>query len=433
MRIGIVGKPNVGKSTFFAAATATNVEIANYPFCTIEPNVGIAFIPAPNPCPCQELRSKKESEGRLDVEDPNSRKGSICYPRTGSCEMNIRLVPTTLVDVAGLVPGAHEGKGRGNEFLNDLAQCDALIQVVDIAGTTDIEGNPIGNDTDLATAISSAIEEHNFLLEELDAWIAGIIVDGWSRGARRVQAEGESGLLSYLSDRLTGIGGKPKDVSQAMNKFSQQSKNLPQYWDWEQRELITFASYLRREMFPVFVAANKADLVTEEYWVDLKNKVKSEGGLLIPTSADSELALRRASKTRLIDYQLGNSSFSITNEGESKLSAAQKKGLQTLNSRLNEMQSTGVTELLIRVVFDLLGQMVVYPVQDELHGIDGDQKILPDALIVPIGTNAKEMAFAVHTDLGNGFIRATDARTGRTIGSEHELSDNDVIKIHAKQ
>ena len=433
MRIGIVGKPNVGKSTFFAAATATNVDIANYPFCTIEPNVGIAFIPSPATCPCKELRDKKESEGRLDVKDLESRNGSICNPRTGSCENNVRLVPTTLVDVAGLVPGAHEGKGRGNEFLNDLAQCDALIQVVDIAGTTDIEGNPIGEETNLEIAKSSVMQEHQFLLEEIDAWISGIIVDGWSRGARRVQAEGEAGLQNYLSDRLTGIGGKSKHVSQAMAKFLQESKDLPQYWDWDNSELNKFSSFLRREMFPIFVAANKADLVTKEYWIDLKNSVESEGGLLIPTSADSELALRRAAKNKLIDYQLGNSTFTITEEGNTKLSNAQKKGLQTLNNRLNEMNSTGVTELLTKVVFELLEQMVVFPVQDETHWIDGDGKILPDALIVAEGTNAKELAFAVHTDLGQGFIRAMDARSGRTIGSEYELSNNDVIKIHAKQ
>ena len=433
MRIGIVGKPNVGKSTFFAAATATNVDIANYPFCTIEPNVGIAFIPSPTICPCKELRDKKESDGRLGIDGLETRKGSICDPRTGSCENYVRLVPTTLVDVAGLVPGAHEGKGRGNEFLNDLAQCDALIQVVDIAGTTDIEGNPIGEEADITITKSSVMEEHEFLLEELDAWISGIIVDGWSRGARRVQAEGESGLQNYISDRLTGIGGKPKHVSKAMAKFLQKNKDLPQYWDWDKVELNNFSSFLRREMFPVFVAANKADLVNEEYWSELKNKVESEGGLLIPTSADSELALRRASKKKLIDYELGASKFTITAEGDAMLSDVQKKGLQTLNNRLTEMNSTGVTELLIKVVFELLEKIVVYPVQDETHWIDGDGKILPDALIVSEGTNAKEMAFTVHTDLGHGFIRAVDARTGRTIGSEYELSNNDVIKIHAKQ
>ena len=144
MRIGLVGKPNVGKSTYFSAATLAKVDIANYPFCTIEANVGVAFIAAPQPCPCKDLRERLEADGRLEpVSDDDPRRGSICEPRTGSCIGYVRLVPTFLVDVAGLVPGAADGRGRGNAFLSDLANCDALIQVVDAAGLTDIEGNPI--------------------------------------------------------------------------------------------------------------------------------------------------------------------------------------------------------------------------------------------------------------------------------------------------
>ena len=144
MKIGLVGKPNVGKSTFFSSATLAKVDIANYPFCTIEPNVGVAFIAARLDCPCKELRQKLEADGRLSpIEENDPRKGSICQPRTGSCIGFKRLVPCYLVDVAGLVPGASEGKGRGNAFLADLSNCDALIQVVDAAASTDIEGNPV--------------------------------------------------------------------------------------------------------------------------------------------------------------------------------------------------------------------------------------------------------------------------------------------------
>jgi len=141
VRIGLVGKPNVGKSTFFSAATLAQVDIANYPFCTIDPNVGVAFVEARLPCPCQGLREKLQEEGRLEpASEDDPRKGSLCEPRTGSCIGHRRSVPVALVDVAGLVPGASEGRGRGNAFLADLANCDVLIQVVDAAGSTDIEG-----------------------------------------------------------------------------------------------------------------------------------------------------------------------------------------------------------------------------------------------------------------------------------------------------
>ena len=118
MRIGLVGKPNVGKSTAFSALTATPVDIADYPFTTIDPNVGIAWIPTPEPCRCKELVHRLGE--RIEVKE-EPRAGSICQPRTGSCYNHRRLVPVTLVDVAGLVPGAHEGRGRGNQFLSDLS------------------------------------------------------------------------------------------------------------------------------------------------------------------------------------------------------------------------------------------------------------------------------------------------------------------------
>ena len=179
MRIGLVGKPNVGKSTSFSALTETPVEIANYPFTTIDPNVGVAWLPIRDPCACFELRQKREREGRLEsVADQDPRKGSICTPNSGGCTGYTRLVPVTMIDVAGLVPGAHKGRGRGNQFLSDLARCDALIQVIDASGSTDIEGNPVGSGG------SNPIQEYEFLTEELDAWISGILSNGWERGTR---------------------------------------------------------------------------------------------------------------------------------------------------------------------------------------------------------------------------------------------------------
>ena len=103
------------------------------------------------------------------------------------------VMPVALVDVAGLVPGAQKD-ARATPSA-DLAGCDALIQVVDGAAATDVEGNPISPATDPATAAASIAHEVTFLTTELEQWIASVLSDGWSRGVRRVQAEGERGLL----------------------------------------------------------------------------------------------------------------------------------------------------------------------------------------------------------------------------------------------
>jgi len=423
MRIGLVGKPNVGKSTTFAALTETAVEIANYPFTTIDANVGVTYIATNSPCACKELRGKIESGGR-EVDSDSSRGGSICEPRTGACNDFSRLVPVTLVDVAGLVPGAHQGRGRGNQFLSDLASCDALIQVVDASGGTDIEGNPIGSGG------SSPEEEYNFLVEELAAWIDGIIANGWDKAIRRIQTEGELGLVNFLHDQLTGIGASHNDVLFSIDSFRRENSDLPTINVWAAGERRLLSDIIRRQIFPLFIAANKSDIADEGLYSSLKNVVESSGGLFVPCSAESELALRRASKAGAIIYTPGEIQFEVNSDAS--LNDAQKKGLSELSDRLQRLGGTGLNDLLTQVVYRRLERIVAFPVQDETHWTDGDGRVLPDALLVPTGTTAKGLAYAVHTDLGDGFIRASDARTGRIVGAEHELEDGAIIKIHAK-
>ncbi|MHB9002809.1 MAG: GTPase, partial [Coriobacteriia bacterium] len=102
LSIGIVGLPNVGKSTLFTALTRKTGVAANYPFATIEPNVGIVPVP----------------DARLD------RLAEIARPE--------RIMPATVefVDIAGLVKGANEGEGLGNQFLANIRETDAICEVV---------------------------------------------------------------------------------------------------------------------------------------------------------------------------------------------------------------------------------------------------------------------------------------------------------------
>ena len=423
MRIGLVGKPNVGKSTYFSAATLAKVDIANYPFCTIEANVGVAFIAAPQPCPCKDLRARLEEDGRLEpISEDDPRKGSICEPRTGSCVGFVRLVPTFLVDVAGLVPGAADGRGRGNAFLSDLANCDALIQVVDAAGLTDIEGNPIAALDDVESSLK---EETSFLTEELDSWIYGILDDGWSRGSRRVQAEGDKGLTTFLHDRFTGLGATLPHILQALDEFRTQWGDLDTPWMWSEEKVRSLSCQIRRQLFPIHIAANKADSAKGTPWQAI-----TANGIVQPTMADMELALRRADSGGMISYSPGKESFEIVDQ--TKLNPAQINALSSMKEKLAEAGGTGVAELLSGVLFNALDHIVVYPVADENAWKDGEGRVLPDAFVVPNNIEAKELAYKVHSDLGDGFIRAVDGRTRRIVGADHECGDSDVIKIHAK-
>ena len=427
MRIGLVGKPNVGKSTMFSALTESLVEIANYPFTTIDPNVGVAWLPLPDSCACKELRAKKEGAGRLDATSPDDpRLGSICVPNTGRCSNHTRLVPVTLIDVAGLVPGAHEGRGRGNQFLSDLARCDALIQVIDVSGSTDMEGNPVGSGG------SAPIEEHQFLLEEIDCWIIGILDAGWHRGTRRVQAEGDKALSNYILEQLTGIGARERHVTQAISEVISKHPEAGPPWEWKSEHLSTLASSIRNDLFPISIAANKADRAVEGSLEGLSMMVNEAGGSLVLTSAEAELALRRASIAGLISNNPGESFFEITEKGKTDLTEKQEKALKSIAQSLEEWQGGGLIGLLSGVVFGKLSRRVAYPVQDETHWTDGDGNVLPDALLISEGTTAKGLAYEVHSDLGDGFIRAVDARSSRVIGADYEVQDGDIISIYSK-
>jgi len=395
MELGVVGKPNVGKSTFFAAATLAPAQIASYPFTTIEPNRGIAYVR--HPCPHTEL-------------------GVPCKPNNAPCQDGTRLIPVELLDVAGLVPKAHEGRGLGNKFLDDLRQASALVHVVDASGGTDFEGNavPVGS--------HDPLEDVRFLEDELAYWIAGILARNWEKEARRADLE-EIPPEKVLHDRLTGLGFTEAQIHLALRDTPLDGKMAR----WSHEDLVRLGHSLRRRGKPLLLAANKADLASED---QLKALSGAEGYRVSPTCAEYELALRRAAAAGLIAYEPGSSSFRILDA--SRLTAAQSKALEKIRLFLEARGSTGVQACVEEAVYKLLDLVVVFPVEDETHWTDKKGNVLPDAFLVPRGSTAVDVAFKVHTELGTHFIRAIDGRTKMVVGRDHPIRDGDVIKIVAK-
>ena len=393
MLIGVVGKANVGKSTFFKAATLAEVEIANYPFTTIKPNRGTGFVKVD--CVDKEFNVK-------------------CSPRFGYCLNGKRFVPVELLDVAGLVPGAYEGKGMGNQFLDDLNQADALIHIIDVSGSTNEKGESV------QTLSYDPVNDIKFLEHELNMWYLRLIEKGWDKFARTVNQE-KTELHKAVAKQLNSLRVTENLVEEVIEKL----KLDLDITRWDKDTLSKLAIELRRETKPMIIACNKIDVEgANENFVKLKENFPDE--IFVPCSSESELALREAAKHNLIDYISGENDFKIKNE---QLNEKQKKALEFIKSNvLEKYHTTGVQDVLDKAVFSLLKHIAVFPVANSKL-TDKDNNVLPDCFLVPENITALDFAFKVHTDIGNNFIKAIDLKTKNVVGKEHNLKNRDVIEI----
>lgn len=394
MLIGLVGKPSSGKSTFFKAATLAEVEIASYPFTTIKANHGVGYVRVD--CPDKDF----------DVQ---------CEPNHGFCLNNQRFVPVELLDVAGLVPGAHKGKGLGNQFLDDLRQADLFIHIVDVSGTTDSEGKPAKQHD-----VSKDIE---FLEQELDKWFYNILLKAWKGFARKAEQQDVS-FAEAVEKQFSGLKVTQDQVKAVLSRLGFKEKPS----SWKDEQLFEFASKLRKESKPMIIAANKIDMEKSKANYE-KLKTKFPELIIIPCSSDSELALREAAKADLIKYIPGDTHF----EGIGKLNSKQKDALNSIKNRvLDDFGNTGVQKILNEAVFDLLGYICVYPVENTNKLSDSKGKILPDCFLMPPRSTALDFAYHLHTDFGKNFIKAMDARTKKVLGKAYSLKNGDVLEIVTK-
>jgi len=391
--LGVVGKPNTGKSTFFSAATLATAEIANYPFTTIKPNRGLGYVSSP----CVHVD--------FNVQD---------NPNNSLCLDGVRRAPVELSDIAGIVPGAWEGRGLGNQFLDEIRRADALIHIVDASGGTDCEGRSC------KPGEHDPVEDVQFLEREITMWMASILKKDWAKVSRTAETE-KKGIYGPLEERLAGLGIKRNHIFDAVHKAG---LNADKPTTWSEDDFLKFVDTLRRISKPMLIVANKMDLPTSE---DNIKRLKELDYFVIPSSAEAELALRRAAEKKLIEYRPGDPDFKILQSD--KLSAGQIKALEVIREQITKHGSTGVQEAINTAYFKLLNMITVYPVEDVEHLTNHNGQVLPDVYLVPQGTTAHQFAYIIHTELGESFLYAINAKDKRRIGEDTMLKDREVISI----
>jgi ribosome-binding ATPase len=385
MLVGIVGAPNKGKSTLFSALTMIDVQVADYPFTTIKPNVGTTFVT--KECVEKELSTK-------------------CKPRNSSCIKGTRMIPVEIIDVAGLVEGAHEGKGMGNQFLNDIGMADALILVVDASGKTDPNGNPCDK--------CNPEDDVKVIMNEISEWLAGII----KKHANEL-SKAKNGV-EELHNILTGLKISKESIEKSLHECNFIVSNI----SLSDSNIKKFAETLIKNAKPVLIAANKSDKTgAEQNIIKLKSKFGENN--VIACSAAVELALRKAEKQGIIEYNAEKNSVTIIKKD---INSMQEDALKYMSNFAKE-HGTGVQQIVNKIYFELLGNIVVYPVEDENKYTDHFGNVLPDAILIKKGATTFDLANAIHTELANSMLYAVDARTKKRLAKEYELKDNDVVKI----
>ena len=385
--LALAGKPNAGKSTFYTAATRADVDVANYPFTTIDANRGVATVRTD--CPCLELEER-------------------CG--TDRCHDGVRYVPIELYDVAGLVPGAHEGRGLGNQFLDELTNADAILNVLDASGSTDEEGEPV------EPGSHDPVEDVEFIEAEMNQWLTGIIDRNWESVERKSRSP-DFDINDALTDLLTGFGATTADVASCLRDIEYPDDPI----QWEDADKEALAAAVRAQTKPIILVANKVDIADDETLARLQEAAE----IVIPATADGELALRRAVEAGVVDYDPGDDDFEIIGD----ISDEQAAGLEQIRDVMAEHGGTGVQTALNAAVFDLLDHITAFPVENETKWVDGQGNVLPDAFLLPEGSTPTDLAAKIHSDIAEGYLHAVNGKTNRRISDSYELEDGDVIKI----
>ncbi|MHA2010597.1 MAG: YchF-related putative GTPase [Promethearchaeota archaeon] len=395
--IGIVGKPSSGKTTFLNAACLTNAKVSELPFTTIEPNKGIAYVKTN--CVCRELNVR------------DNPKNSICID-------GFRFIPINMLDVAGLVPDAHKGKGLGNKFLTDLVQADVLLHIVDISGSLDKSGNVI------SMGKNDPFDDILFLENEINLWFKKIIErEDWSKFTKGIATEKKK-IVEALYERVSGMKITRNNIIKSLKEVNLEGKSPP---TWTDIDILNFSKVLRKTSKPILIVANKIDRE-----ISLKNLQKlknSYNGSIIPCSALAEHFLRKYDKKMIIKYIPGSSDFEITKKPD--LTSKELEMLIKIKEKILEpFGETGIQKVLNFASSNIGNHICIYPVSDVNTFSDNKENILPDVFLVKKGTLLRDFVRnKIHSELAENFIFGIDVRTKKRLGENYELQDQDIVKI----
>ena len=392
----MIGKTNAGKTTLFNSMTLLAGEVSNYPFTTKTPESGVASVVT--------LCVHKE----FGVQDA---------PANSKCEDGWRFVPVEVTDLPGLIKGAWMGKGLGNQFLSVAAQSDALLHVVDASGSVDKDGKISEPGTGDPIADFADVEL------ELVLWYVKLFTSSMGKISKLSKVPGY-GLADAVAEVMQGIGVKKEHVLRSLNEAMLEKKGFD---DWTEKDIQSFCWALREISKPTLIIANKMDLpFAAENFQKLREKYK--GLIVVPTSGEAELTLRRAEGKGLIKYVPGEERFEILRPQE--LNDAQRSALAYIRRKVfGEYLRTGVQFALNIAVFKLLKMNAVYPVADSQNLTDKQGKVLPDVYLMQTGSTVEDLAKTVHSELAKGLVYAVDVRTGLHLPVNYVLRDRDVLSI----
>ena len=395
IRIGLIGKTNTGKTTFFNSATLATADISNYPFTTKQPSMGNAN--AITLCVHKEFNLQDN-------------------PKNSLCIDGWRFIPIELVDLPGLIKGAWEGKGLGNQFLSIAAQSDALLHIVDVSGSIDAAGRIAEPGSGDPIADIGDIEE------ELVMWYLKLLEGNRDKISRALNSGID--IISSIADVFRGIGVKEEHVKLALRENDLEGRKFDEFGPQEVKD---FCWSLRDLSKPTLIVANKVDLPSA---TDNFNRLREEykDMIIVPASADAELTLRRAANRGLIHYFPGDERFEI--KDQSVLTDKQRWALNFIRKDiLDEYMRTGVQFAINVAVFKLLRMNAVYPVAEASKLSDKSGNILPDVYLMKSGSTVEDLAKEVHSELAKGLLYAIDIRDGLRLPTNYEIKDRDILSI----